>query len=237
MKKLFSLVVLALMTFSVASAEVLWSETLDKNGTYIDRSGADESLPWGTFWPYANQWWTVGNFVNEYTNVASYSCSIRNKRINGDSDNTIGFYFGASKAAAECYLTLEGDIYTAAEGNVLAFEITSPESGSAAEEVAVKAQILVNDAALTLPEINVPAAANSTTVQIALPAGAITKLHITFDQLSSQKFITNLRIEDQATALNDATVAAKAVKTINANGELVIIKNGVTYNALGAVIE
>lgn len=44
-------------------------------------------------------------------------------------------------------------------------------------------------------------------------------------------------IAEGATALDNTAVETKAVKTINENGELVIIKNGVTYNALGAVIE
>lgn len=116
MKKFFSFVA-ALCIAVAASASVVWTESLDKNGTYIDKSG--EQI-WGTYWPYVNQWWEAGNMVNEYTSVTSYSCSIRGKKLNEDSQNTIGFYFGANKTADKCYFNLVNDkapIYTAVEGD------------------------------------------------------------------------------------------------------------------------
>ena len=229
MKKFFSFV--AVLCIAVAaSANVVWTETLDKNGTYINKDD------FNGYWPYASLWWEKGNFVHEYTNVASYTCSIRSKKLNSDASNTIGFYFSATKAAKDCYLTLEGTIYTAQEGDKLMFEINSPENGSPEEDVTAKLAVSINDEALTITNIVVPATANTVTVELPLPAVAITKMHISFDNVAKQKFITNLRIEDQATAIGNTTVAEKAVKVIE-NGQLVIIRNGVKFNAVGAVIE
>lgn len=237
MKKFFSFVA-ALCIAVAASASVVWTESLDKNGTYIDKSG--EQI-WGTYWPYVNQWWEAGNMVNEYTSVTSYSCSIRGKKLNGDGDNTIGFYFGANKEAAKCYFNLVNDkapIYTAVEGDKLMFEIASPENGSAAEDIATKLAVSINGTALTIPAtVEVPAAASTATVEIELPAGAINDINVSMDNVATQKFIVNFRIEGkQAEGIENTMAEAKAVKVIR-DGQVVIVRGNMEYNVLGTTVK
>ena len=237
MKKFFSFVA-ALCIAVAASASVVWTESLDKNGTYIDKSG--EQI-WGTYWPYVNQWWEAGNMVNEYTSVTSYSCSIRGKKLNGDGDNTIGFYFGANKEAAKCYFNLVNDktpIYTAVEGDKLMFEIASPENGSAAEDIATKLAVSINGTALTIPaSVEVPAAASTATVEIELPAGAINDINVSMDNVATQKFIVNFRIEGkQAEGIENTMAEAKAVKVIR-DGQVVIVRGNMEYNVLGTTVK
>lgn len=237
MKKFFSFVA-ALCVAVAASASVVWTESLDKNGTYIDKSG--EQI-WGTYWPYVNQWWEAGNMVNEYTSVTSYSCSIRGKKLNGDGDNTIGFYFGANKEAAKCYFNLVNDktpIYTAVEGDKLMFEIASPENGSAAEDIAAKLAVSINGTALTNPAtVEVPAAASTATVEIELPAGAINDINVSMDNVATQKFIVNFRIEGkQAEGIENTMAEAKAVKVIR-DGQVVIVRGNMEYNVLGTTVK
>lgn len=237
MKKFFSFVA-ALCIAVAASASVVWTESLDKNGTYIDKSG--EQI-WGTYWPYVNQWWEAGNMVNEYTSVTSYTCSIRGKKLNGDSQNTIGFYFGAGKTADKCYFNLVNDngIYTAVEGDKLMFEIASPENGSAAEDIASKLAITINGVALEIPAaIEVPAAASTATVELALPAGEINNIYVSLDNVATQKFIVNFRIEGESIeeGFENATVETKAVKVIR-NGQMVIVRDGIEYDVLGTTIK
>lgn len=237
MKKFFSFVA-ALCVAVAASASVVWTESLDKNGTYIDKSG--EQI-WGTYWPYVNQWWEAGNMVHEYTSVTSYSCSIRGKKLNEDSQSTIGFYFGANKTADKCYFNLVNDktpIYTAVEGDKLMFEIASPESGSAAEDIAAKLAVSINGTALTIPAtVEVPAAASTATVEIELPAGAINDINVSMDNVATQKFIVNFRIEDAQTEGIENTMAeAKAVKVIR-DGQVVIVRGNMEYNVLGTTVK
>ncbi|MGM9837201.1 MAG: hypothetical protein ACI30A_01775 [Paludibacteraceae bacterium] len=230
MKKFFSLVAVLCVALA-ASANVVWTETLDKNGTYIDKTKFNNQ------WPYVDKWYAAGNFVHEYTEVKSYTVSIRGKQLNNDEKNTIGFYFGANKAAASCYFSLKGTIYTAKEGDYLKFELSSPETGSAAEDVATKLIVEINGTALTIPAITVPTPVNTVTVQLPLAAGDITSIKISFDNVAKQKFLTNLRIEDEATAISNIAVAEKAVKVLGEDGQVYIIRNGVKYNALGTVVE
>ena len=234
MKKLFSLVAAVVLAISSANAEILWSEPLYKadSTTYVNKK------EFNGYWPYVSQWYENGHLRNEYTKVSSYSATIRNKQINGATENTIGIYFGADKAAADCYVTFEGTIFTAAESNYLKFEISSPEEGSAEETVTTKLSVAINGETLASNEaIVVPATNKTVTVCYVLPVGDITKLSISFDKVSKQKFITNLRIEDEATAIDNAEVSVKAVKQYDAElGQVVIIRNGVKYNALGVEV-
>lgn len=230
MKKFFSLVAVLCVALA-ASANVVWTETLDKNGTYINKGD------FNNMWPYASQWFEKGNFVHEYTAVKSYSVTIRSKQLNSDDKNTIGFYYKTGKVAKDNYFSLEGTIYTAKEGDYLKFELSSPESGSAAEDVAAKLIVEINGTALTIPAITVPTPVNTVTVQLPLAAGDITSIKISFDNVAKQKFLTNLRIEDEATAISNTAVAEKAVKVLGEDGQVYIIRNGVKYNALGTVVE
>lgn len=232
MKKFFSFVA-ALCIAVAASASVVWTESLDKNGTDIEKID-------GKYWPYVNQWWEAGNMVHEYTSVTSYSCSIRGKKLNGEGDYTIGFYFGAGKEAAKCYFNLVNDngIYTAVEGDKLMFEIASPESGSAAEDIAAKLAVSINGTALTIPAtVEVPAAASTATVEIELPAGAINDINVSMDNVATQKFIVNFRIEGkQAEGIENTMAEAKAVKVIR-DGQVVIVRGNMEYNVLGTTVK
>lgn len=188
MKKFFSILAVALMAIS-ASADVLWSESLDRNGSYINKAD------FGNNWPYATQWYEAGNFAGSYTNVASYSCSVRNKKIDGATDNSIGFYFGANKTADNCYLTLEGTICTVTEGS-LKFNICATEADGS--DQIQKMVVEVNGDTATIPAVTM--GAKNTSVEVEIPVvGAITSVKISFNSISSQAFITALRIEGSGT--------------------------------------
>lgn len=234
MKKFFSFVA-ALCIAVAASASVVWTESLDKNGTYIDKANFNNN------WPYVNQWWEAGNMVNEYTNVDSYYTTIRGKKLNGEGTNTIGFYFAAGKEAAKCYFNLVNDkapIYTAVEGDKLMFEIASPENGSAAEDIAAKLIVTINGNNLEIPAaIEVPATATTTTVELPLPAGAINDINVSMDNVATQKFIVNFRIEGkQAEGIENTMAEAKAVKVIR-DGQVVIVRGNMEYNVLGTTVK
>lgn len=228
MKKLFALVAVLAMVAS-ASANVLWTENFVKDGesTYVDKKLFEDK------WPYANQWFEKGFFQNEYSDVKSYSCSIRNKKVlSTDEKNSIGLYFGANKTADQCYVTFSGSIFTAAEGNYLVFTMSSPEQGSAAEDVTPIIEI--NEKAVNVAGVNVPENGACTVFGVALPAGDIKSLKISYNSLKSQKFITSLQITDEMPqAIENVFAGKKVTKTIE-NGQMVMIIDGVRYNAMGA---
>ena len=232
MKKLFSLVAVVLFAVS-ANAAVLWTETLDKNGTYIDKGG---NQPWGTYWPYASQWYDAGNFVQEYDSVKSYSCSIRSKRLNGESDNTIGFYFGASKAAAECYLKLFGKdelLLAGGADHVLKFEVSSPEG---ADENEVTMIIEVNGVALDVDAFSNPEKAVTVPVVVALPEEDIKSLHLAFDNVAQQKFITNLRIEGEGEEGVENVVLTEKAKKVMVDGVMYIVRDNKMFDVRGTQV-
>ncbi len=240
MKKFFSFVAVLCVALT-ASASVVWTETLDKNGTYINRDGKDkDTYPWGTYWPYVDQWYEVGNFVNEYDSVGSQNVSIRSKKLNSDTNNTIGFFFAATTdkyptTDSKLYLKGKDGVICTGNGLYLTFEVCTSESDGG-DLTAL--QVQVNDKDLTIPEKKWTGKAQTVTVSLPLEDGDVASIYIYFKDLPKnyQKFITNLRIEDQPTAIGNTTVAEKAVKTIE-NGQLVIVRNGVKYNAVGAVVE
>ena len=191
MKKFFTFV--AAVLFAVcASADVIWSESLDKNGSYINKAD------FGNNWPFATQWYEKGNFVYEYDSVGSYSCSVRNKKLNGDADNSIGFYFGANKAADQCYLYLggkEGAIVEGAVGCKLMFDICSTEAdGGDLSTMAVT----VNGTTFPTVDLALGNKLVTSPVEFTLPDGNIEYIKITFNNVPSQKFIAHLRIEGEA---------------------------------------
>ena len=92
MKKLTSLFVVLMLACITVNADVLFQETFStrRGSTYIDKYYKDAS---SSYWPYASQWFTgypksateevAGNqYDNDYTNVESYTVSIRGKKIN-----------------------------------------------------------------------------------------------------------------------------------------------------------
>lgn len=191
MKKLFTFVAAALFAVS-ASATLIWSESLDKNGSYIDKAD------FGGYWPYATQWYEKGNFVYEYDSVGSYNCSVRNKKLNGDADNSIGFFFAANKAADQCYLYLggkEGAVVESAVGCKLMFDICSSEAdGGNLSTMAVT----VNGTTFPAVDLALGNKLVTSPVEFTLPDGDIEYIKITFDNVPSQKFIAHLRIEGEA---------------------------------------
>ena len=191
MKKFFTFVAAVLFAVS-ASADVIWSESLDKNGSYIDKAD------FGNNWPYASQWYEAGNFVYAYDSVGSYYCSVRNKKLNGDAENSIGFYFAASKAADQCYLHLEGKEGAIVEGAVnckLMFDICSTEAdGGDLSTMAVT----VNGTTFPTVDLALGNKLVTSAVEFTLPDGDIQTIHISFNNVPSQKFIAHLRIEGEA---------------------------------------
>ena len=191
MKKFFTFVAAALFAVS-ASATTIWSESLDKNGSYIDKTN------FNGYWPYATQWYEAGNFVYEYDSVGSYSCSVRNKKLNSDADNSIGFYFGANKPADQCYLYLggkEGAIVEGAVGCKLMFDICSPEADGGDLSTMV---VAVNGTAFPAVDLTLGNKLVTSPVEFALPDGNIQNIQISFNSVPSQKFIAHLRIEGEA---------------------------------------
>lgn len=191
MKKFFTFVAAVLFAVS-ASADVIWSESLDKNGSYINKAD------FGNNWPFATQWYEKGNFVYAYDSVGSYGCSVRNKKLNGDAENSIGFFFSANKPAESNYLHLEGKEGAIVEGAVnckLMFDICSSEANGG--DLSTMA-VTVNDE--TFPTIDLALGNKLVTspVEFTLPDGDIRTIHISFNNVPSQKFIAHLRIEGEA---------------------------------------
>ena len=191
MKKFFTFVAAVLFAVS-ASADVIWSESLDKNGSYIDKAD------FGNNWPYATQWYEAGNFVYAYDSVGSYSCSVRSKKLNGDADNSIGFFFGANKAADQCYLYLGGKEGAIVEGAVnckLMFDICSSEANGG--DLSTMA-VTVNGTTFPTVDLALGNKLVTSPVEFTLPDGDIQTIHISFNNVPSQKFIAHLRIEGEA---------------------------------------
>lgn len=229
MKKLFSLVAVVLFAVS-ANAAVLWTETLDKNGTYVDKSKFNNQ------WPYATQWFEAGNFVNEYDSLKSYSCSVRSKKIDGAATNSIGLYFGKDKAAADCYLTLFGKdelLLAGGADHVLKFEVCSPEG---ADENEVTMIIEVNGVALDVDAFSNPERAVTVPVAVALPEEDIKSLHLAFDNVAQQKFITNLRIEGEGEEGVENVVLTEKAKKVMVDGVMYIVRDNKMFDVRGAQV-
>lgn len=229
MKKFFSLVAVVLFAVS-ANAAVLWSESLDKNGTYVDKSKFNNQ------WPYATQWFEAGNFVNEYDSLKSYSCSVRSKKIDGAATNSIGLYFGKDKAAADCYLTLFGKdelLLAGGADHVLKFEVCSPEG---ADENEVTMIIEVNGVALDVDAFSNPERAVTVPVAVALPEEDIKSLHLAFDNVAQQKFITNLRIEGEGEEGVENVVLTEKAKKVMVDGVLYIVRDNKMFDVRGAQV-
>jgi hypothetical protein len=191
MKKLFTFVAAALFAIS-ASADVIWSESLDKNGSYINKAD------FGNNWPFATQWYENGNFVYEYDSVGSYGCSVRNKKLNGDAENSIGFFFSKDKPAESNYLHLEGKEGAIVEGAVnckLMFDICSSEANGG--DLSTMA-VTVNDETFPTVDLALGNKLVTSAVEFTLPDGDIQTIHISFNNVPSQKFIAHLRIEGEA---------------------------------------
>ena len=250
----------AIMLLAVAAnATNLWEETFDRKGTYIEKVE-------GQYWPYANQWFTgytggsgevTGSLYSfDYTNVTSQGVSIRAKKLNGASQNTIGLYFPANKTEDKAFVQFEGALAASTGNRYLIFEICSPESsGGDLSTMVVK----VNGNAVTVPATTLGAQYKTSTVYIELPNEAISSIYFAFNNVPSQKFITHPRIIDNtntntitymasyklsgyyslnvgATTFGPAITShtfSNGIGTITCSGEITTIGDSAFYNCSG----
>ncbi len=244
MKKVFAFAALMLLAGAVSAAN-LFDETLStkRGSTYIVKA----KTSFGDAWPYASQWFTgyeavnsddnvVGNqYDNDYTNVASYTVSVRGKKLNGDDKSSVGLFFGANKAEDQNYVKFEGSIIAANPKAMLHFEICSSETDGGDLATMV---LKVNDKAIAVPETTLGDKAVTSEVKVALPNEDIETIYFAFDNVPAQKFISRFWIADDGVpqGVENVTVDSKAVKVLE-DGQMYIIRNGVKYNAAGAVVK
>lgn len=226
MKKIFAFVAVAMMALS-ASADVIWSEDFGAEATKNDKG----------YWPYAggdaSKNYVYTDYSNDYDKVSSYNVSVRAKSVGADqSVKYNGFYFGAGKAAAECYVTFEKTgLIAAQESMYLKFDFMSDQI----DVVDLSKIVLkVNDNVMTVPNVATTAKYYTKTAVVALPNEAVNSISFAFDNIDKQIFMLNIRVEDNdATAFETVKAGVKAEKVIE-NGQIVIIRNGVRFNAAGA---
>lgn len=238
MKKFFALVAVV-MACATLSAEVLFEETLStrRGSTYIQKNDKG-------YWPYASQWFTgydaqnnetvSGNqFDNDYTAVASYTVTVRGKKLDGATESSVGLYFGATKDADQNYVKFEGALPTVAEGDLLKFLVTSTEApGGDLETMIVK----VNGEELAVPSTTLGEQYATTEVAIALPAGQIESIEFAFNQVPSQKFIPKFWIEEApAEGIENIMLTEKAHKMV-VDGVVYIVRDGKMFNLTGTQV-
>ena len=253
MKKLTSLIAILLVACVAAQATPLFQETFStrRGSTYIDKVQLSSS----TAWPYASQWFTgytgtqgavSGNqFDHDYTAVASYGVSVRGKQLNEQSTSTVGLFFssatkqdGTPITAAQNYVRFEGALPNVPEGAYLKFEICSSEADGG--DLGAM-QVKINNSMAEVPATTLKAKCITSEVAISLPAGQLDSIKFAFDSepTHTQKFISRIWIDTEApvTAIDNVTAApAKATKVIE-NGQLFIIREGIKYNAAGAIVK
>lgn len=233
MKKFFALVAVV-MACATLSAEVLFEETLSarRGSTYIQKTDKG-------YWPYASQWFegydqvTGNQFDNDYTAVASYTVSVRGKKLDGATESSVGLYFGATKDAEQNYVRFEGALPTVAEGDLLKFLVTSTETtGGDLETMIVK----VNGGELAVPSTTLGDQYATTEVAIALPAGEIESIEFAFNQVPSQKFIPKFWIEEApAEGIENIMLTEKAHKMV-VDGVVYIVRDGKMFNLTGTQV-
>lgn len=233
MKKFFALVAVV-MACATLSAEVLFEETLStrRGSTYITKTEKG-------YWPYASQWFegydqvTGNQFDNDYDAVASYTVSVRGKKLDGATESSVGLYFGATKDAEQNYVRFEGALPTVAEGDLLKFMIASTDApGGDLETMIVK----VNGEALEVPATQLGDQYATSTVEIALPAGEINSLEFAFNQVPSQKFIPKFWIEEApAEGIENIMLTEKAHKVV-VDGVVYIVRDGKMFNLTGTQV-
>ena len=241
MKKFFALFAFVMFAFA-ANADVLFQETLQtrRASTYIDKTDKG-------YWPYANQWFegyaaqndkTVeGNqFDNDYAAVASYTVSVRGKKLNGEDASTVGLFFGANKADTSNYVTFTAPAEFAnqilPEGAVLKFRVCSSETdGGDLSTMIVK----INDEALEVPATTLGGKAETSDVVIALPQVAVQTLTFAFNNVPEQKFIPEFSVEAELEGLEDVVLTEKAKKVVM-DGSVFIVRDGKMFDVTGAQV-
>lgn len=246
MKKLFALAaVVMLACATVSAASTIFNETFStrRGGTYI----VQVHLSTYDAWPYANQWFTGYNegkddvvegnqYDNDYTNVSSYGVSIRGKKLNDEDKSTVGLFFGKDKTADKNYVTFSTPAEFASQvlpaGAVLKFRVCSTEEDGGDLSTMV---VVFNQDTLQVPATTLGAKFITSDVVVALPQAACQSLTFAFDNVPSQKFIPDFQIDIDAEQGIENVEAVKAEKFYR-NGQLIIRKNGVEYNVLGAEV-
>ena len=243
MKKLFALAaVVMLACATVSAASIIFNETFStrRGNTYIEKTDKG-------YWPYASQWFTgyttsdgqvEGNqYDYDYTEVASYTVSIRGKKLNGEDKSTVGLFFGANKASADNYVTFSTPAEFAnqvlPEGAVLKFRICSSESDGGDLSTMI---IVFNQDTLQVPATNLGDKAVTSDVVVALPQAACQTLTFAFDNVPSQKFISDFSIEiDPEEGVENVVMSEKAQKVM-IDGVVYIVRDGKMFNAIGTQV-
>ena len=206
MKKRLFLICLSILTAaSSVYAKVVWEETFStrRGSTYIVKA----KTSFGDAWPYASQWFTgyeavdpednvEGNqYDNDYTNVASYSCSVRGKKLNGGATNTVGLYFSQNKPAEQNFVRFEGGLPAISNGGVLKLDVcaTEVDNGGTLNEMIIT---INNGIVLNIPATTLGARAVTSTIEVNLPSVQIDSLKIAFNNAPSQRFISRMWMED-----------------------------------------
>ena len=178
----------------------LWVETFNRNG--------NEVLKKGTYWPYANEWFTGYNvsetqavegnqYTNDYTDVESNGVSIRPKKING-GDAVPGLYFAMNKEAAKNYVKFIGEpLFDASNKDyeyTLNFTICLPESADGGD--LQEMNIYMNSLGLALLPKDTKLGDKLVTTDVAVPLEnmKINDLQFDFDNTATQKFISKIWI-------------------------------------------
>ena len=243
MKKIFALVTVVLFAFS-ASADVLFEETFstERGGTYI----AKAKTSFGSAWPYASQWFTgytdkddnqvEGNqYDNEYTDVQSYTVTIRGKKLDGEETNsTVGLFFGANKEANQNWVKFIGALpEVPAAGAFLALQICSSEDEEAGD--LAKFGVKVNESELTVPATTLEGKALTKVINIPLEAGQIDSLKMSLNNDTKAKFVSNIKIATEAQGIENIVLTKKAQKVV-VNGNVYIIRDEKMYDITGAQV-
>ena len=247
MKKLFSLVAVVMMACVTVDAQVLFQETFStrRGSTYIVKA----KTSFGDAWPYASQWFTgyeavdpadnvVGNqYDYDYTDVASYTVSIRGKKLNGEDKSTVGLFFGANKASADNYVTFSTPAEFAnqvlPEGSVLKFRICSSESDGGDLSTMI---IVFNQDTLQVPATNLGDKAVTSDVVVALPQAACQTLTFAFDNVPAQKFISNFSIELGAEEGVENVVLTEKAKKVMVDGVMYIVRDNKMFDVRGTQV-
>ena len=242
MKKLFSLVAVVMMACVTVDAQVLFQETFStrRGNTYIEKTDKG-------YWPYASQWFTCyttsdgtveGNqYDYDYTDVASYTVSIRGKKLNGEDKSTVGLYFGAGKAADQNYVTFSTPAELAnqvlPEGAVLKFRICSTEEDGGDLSTMV---VVFNEDTLQVPATTLGAKFITSDVVIALPQAACQSLTFAFNNVPSQKFIPDFSIELGAEEGVENVVLTEKAKKVMVDGVMYIVRDNKMFDVRGTQV-
>ncbi len=241
MKKLFA-VIAVVLACATLSAQTLFTETFStkRGDTYIDKVQLDNPA-----WPYASQWFegytgtkgaVEGNqYDNDYEKVESYGVSVRNKKLNGSDDYSVGLYFSNNKEEAKDYVKFTGALPEIPVGveYFLFFDVCSTETdGGDLSTMVVK----VNDAAVEVPATTLDDKFVTSEVKIALPAGQIESLYFAFNNVPSQKFIPKFWIAAAGESGVENVVLGEKAQKVMVDGQVYVIRNNKLFNLQGVQV-